>query len=106
METSKQVVDKVWEKARATGDQDPTVWRKDECGAWINYDHYGSEESAFGWRILNVSVGASNELDDLRPFHRENNFNRNTGFSVCRVKADREATRSTAQLDAPRNMPA
>jgi hypothetical protein len=81
------------------------VWRKDECGAWIMYDGYGSEEHEFGWRIVNVSAGSSDDLDKLRPFHRENDFNRNTGLAVCRIRADREGTPPTAQLDTPRNTP-
>ena len=104
MSYSKEVTDQVWEKGRATGNQDSTEWRKDECGAWIRYKHYGNEESGFGWKILNVATGAAAE--DLRPFHVQNDFNRNTGLAVCRVKADREGLPSTAQVAAPRNMSA
>lgn len=106
MKFRKEIVDKVWEKGRATADQDPAVWRKDECGAWINYGHYGSEESEFGWEILNITAGSSNEPDKLRPFHRQNNFNRSTGRAVCHIRADRDGAPPTAQLDTPRNMPA
>ena len=104
MKFTKDVVDKVWEKGRATADQDPTVWRKDVCGAWINYDHYGSEEAEFGWGIVNVSTGNSKERGKLRPFHRENDFNRNTGRAVCHIRADRDGAPPTAQLDTPRNI--
>ncbi len=106
MEFRKDIVDGVWETGRATADRDSTVWRLDECGAWINYKHYGSEKSEFGWRILNVSAGSTNELDNLRPFHRENDFNRSTGLAVCLIRADRRGAPPTAQLDIPRNMPA
>ncbi len=104
MRFRKDTVDKVWEKGRATADQDPTVWRKDECGAWINYDHYGSDESEFGWRVLNVAAGNSKVRDKLRPFHRENDFNRNISRAVCHVRADRDGAPPTAKLDTPRNL--
>lgn len=106
MELNKDIVDKVWKKGRVAAGQDPTVWRKDECGAWINYAHYGSKESEFGWKIVNVSAGSSNELDTMRPLHRENDFNRNTGLAVCHIRADRVGTPPTAQLDTPQNTPA
>lgn len=106
MSYSKEVVDQVWEKGRATGNRDSNEWRKDECGAWIRYNQYGSEESGFGWKILNVSAGGVTEPEGLRPFHVENDFNRNTGRVVCRIKADREGLPSTARVGAPRNMPA
>ena len=103
MEFRTDIIDRVWETGRATDDQDPTVWRKDECGAWINYEHYGSEESEFGWRILNVSVASSSEPGKMRLFHRENDFNRNTGLAVCHIRADRDEAPPTAQLNAPHN---
>lgn len=105
MKLTKDIVHKVWKKGRATADQDPTVWRKDECGAWIKYEHYGSEKSEFAWKILNVSAGSSSRPESLRPFHRENDFNRNTGLAVCRIKANREGTPPTTRLDAPHNTP-
>lgn len=103
---SRQIVDQVWEKGRAIDNQDRTVWRKDECGAWIRYDHYGSEDSDFGWKVVRVSIGGASEPVDLRPFHYENDYNRTTGQRVCKVKADREGVPSTAELDSPRNAPA
>ena len=104
MKFSKEVIDAVWRKARAAADQDSTEWRKDECGAWITYEHYDNEDSEFGWKILNVSGGSPDEPGNLRPFHLENDFNRNTGHAVCRIKANHEATPPTAKLDTPRNM--
>jgi hypothetical protein len=101
-----KTLDQVWEKGRAIGNQDQTVWRKDECGAWIRYDQYGSEVSDFGWKIASVSTGGSSGPADLRPFHWQNDFNRSTSVAVCRVKADREGVPSAAQLDSPRNAPA
>lgn len=38
----------VWDKGIITGDADPDIWRKDECGAWIRWDFYENVESQFG----------------------------------------------------------
>jgi hypothetical protein len=104
MEYSQQIVDQVWQKGRVVGNRDADEWRQDACSAWIKRDHYGYEASDFGWKIAHVSAGNSNQLDDLRPYHRENTYNRSTGYSICHVKADREGIQPTAQIDTPRNL--
>lgn len=104
MDYSQQVVDQVWQKGRALSNRDADEWRQDACGAWINRKHYGSEASDFGWKITNVSAGDSDQLDSLRPYHRENSYHQGTGQSTCHVKADREGIQPTAQIDTPRNL--
>jgi hypothetical protein len=103
MEFSDEIVQSVWEKARVVSDQDPAEWRKDECGAWIRHDSYGSHTSEFAWKIENISPGGSDDLDNLRPFHRDNSLDRSTGEHYCRVKADLEHLPATASIDSPRN---
>jgi hypothetical protein len=56
MEFNNETVQGVWEKARATNDEDPNEWREDECGAWIKYDQYGHQTSDFGWKIESVTA--------------------------------------------------
>lgn len=103
MDFNDDIVQRVWEKARATPDRDPAEWRKDECGAWIRHGHYGSRDSGFGWKIEHVSPDSSDALDHLRPFHRDNSFDRGLGAAHCRVTADREGVAPTAHIDSPRN---
>ena len=104
MEFSDVTVQRVWEKARAMPDRDPAIWRKDECGAWIRHDLYGARGSEFGWKIVNVFPGGGHpDVDNLRPFHRDNFFDRGDGQAHCRVTADREGVPPTASLDSPRN---
>jgi len=98
-----EIVQGIWEKARATLDKDPTEWRKDECGAWIYRSHYGNQVSEFGWKIENVRPGEQPELENLRPFQHENSFDKATGQPHCRVTADREGLSPTASIDTPRN---
>jgi hypothetical protein len=100
---SDDIVQSVWEKARAIPDRDPAEWRQDECGAWIRRDHYGSPDSGFGWKIEHISPDSSDDLDHLRPFHRDNAFSRGVGKAHCRVTADREGVAPTAHIDSPRN---
>lgn len=47
---SEEIVQKVWEKGYVDSNNDPNVWRKGECGAWINRRLHGSRESEYGWR--------------------------------------------------------
>ena len=32
----------VWKKAQIVANNDPAVWRKDQCGAWMTFSEYGS----------------------------------------------------------------
>lgn len=103
MEYSKETVQQVWEKARGMPGKDPNEWRQDGCGAWIAHGQFGSATSAFGWKIENVTPGNRDELEDLRPFHRDNDFDRALGKPHCQIVADRDATQPTASIGAPRN---
>ena len=103
MDFNNETVLGVWEKARATNDKDPTEWRKDECGAWINRNHYANLLSEFGWKIENVTPGEDPLLENLRPFQHENAYDKATGQAHCRVTADREGLPPTASIDTPRN---
>ena len=100
-----ETVQAAWEKGRATSNMEATSWRKDECGAWMRREHYGNENSEYGWKIESVAPGpgAPDDVDSLRPFHLENGFDRNTGKARCRVTADREDLQPTAQIDTPHN---
>lgn len=103
MAFSEELIQQVWEKGRAVNDRDGDEWRKDECGAWIHRSSYGNPTNEFGWTIRNVSPGGEDVLNNLRPFHRQNDFNRNTGAASCTVIADRQGIPSTAQLSNPGN---
>lgn len=55
MSFSEEKVQKVWEKAEPVAGNDPNVWRKDQCGAWIGRKLYGSRESEYGWEVDHIS---------------------------------------------------
>lgn len=103
MTYSDEVIQQVWEKGRATNDLDPNDWRKDECGAWMQRSSYGNINNAFGWVIRSVAPGGDDSVEDLRPFHSQNEYNRGTGKANCHVVADRQGLPPTARVDIPDN---
>ena len=103
MAFSDEIVQQVWEKGRGTLDQESSIWRKDECGAWMRREHYGNEHSEYGWKIINVTPGGADDVENLRPYHKENSFDPNSGQARCRLTADREHIQAPAHIDTPRN---
>jgi len=90
MSFSDETVQKVWEKGTPDSYNDPNVFRKDECGAWIHRAAYGKRESRFGWEIDHIkpeSEGGGDELSNLRPLHWENNASKQAGRLGCPVTA-------------------
>lgn len=87
---SEDTVQKVWEKAKIITNNDPNIWRQDQCGAWIRRGHYGNRNSEYGWEIDHitpVSHGGSDSLYNLRPLQWENNVSRQDGRLTCKVTA-------------------
>ncbi len=86
MKYSEQLIQQVWEKGRAYGEISADKWREDECGAWISRPDYGNADSEFGWKIVSVTPGAQDTLENLRPFHHRN------GYDLANHKAKRHVT--------------
>lgn len=106
MPYTQQIIQSVWEKGRVIAEQDPAEWRKDACGAWMRREHYGHENSDYGWKIENVSPGGADEPENLRPFHCKNSYDVGTGRAHCHVTADHKDVDSHERLVAsPRNQP-
>lgn len=103
MQIDDELVQLAWEKGRATQDFDPSEWRKDECGAWLQRQQYDNSESDFGWKLLSVAAGRQADAASLRPFHWRNGFDVEQGRPVCRVRADREDLAPGSRVDQPRN---
>lgn len=83
-------VEQVWEKAQTVSGQDHTSWRKDQCGAWIGRQFYGSRASPYGWEVDHITpkaMGGSDNLSNLRPLQWENNAERQDGRLSCPVVA-------------------
>jgi hypothetical protein len=103
MECSEQLMQQVWEKARANTDTSPDLWREDECGAWINRRHYGDTDSDFGWKIVNVSAGGPDTLENLRAFHHRNVYDTGGQHAKCHVTADRTGVAAFERTSERRN---
>ena len=88
-----ETIQAVWEKATIVAGNDPDVWRKDQCGAWIGRSFYGNRGSEYVWEIDHitpVSRGGSDALSNLRPLQWENNASRQDDRLFCKIKANGE----------------
>ena len=85
----RDVVDRVWALAIAVPGNDPALWRKDECGAWIHRLDYGRRHSEFGWEIHDPSIGLpASGIVSLRPLQWQNFLDRLAAATQSRVTAD------------------
>jgi hypothetical protein len=82
---------------------DAATWRQDECGAWMLREHFGHEDSEFGWKIERVSIEAAGKGARLRPFHCRNEFDLANGRAHCAITADRTDVPAERQAGPPRN---
>ncbi len=90
MSFSEETIQKVWEKGHVVSNNDPNVYRKDDCKAWIRRNAYGNRDSQYGWEIDHIkpeSEGGGDELSNLRPLQWQNNAKKQSGRLGCAVTA-------------------
>lgn len=88
MSFTQETIQKVWEKGAFVQSNDPKIWRKDQCGAWITRNQYGNRNSQYGWEIDHItpeSEGGGDELSNLRPLQWQNNASKQNGRLACSV---------------------
>jgi hypothetical protein len=84
----REVVARVWQFAQVVAGNDPELWRKDECGAWIYLLDYASR-STFGWEIFDASLGRGHSgIAALRPLQWQNYLDLMAAETLSRVTAD------------------
>lgn len=90
MSYSETLIQQVWEKGKIVPGYDPDVYRKDECGAWMERNQYGNRNHRLGWEIdhiIPVSHGGGDDISNLRPLQWENNVSKQDGRLTCPVSA-------------------
>ena len=87
---SNETIQLVWNKGAIVNNNDPNVWRKDECHAWIKRNEYGNRQSEYGWEVDHIkpeSVGGGDALSNLRPLQWQNNASKQDGRLTCPITA-------------------
>jgi hypothetical protein len=86
------VVEAVWRKGQVVAGNDPAVFRKDACGAWMKRSDYGNTESQYGWEvdhIVPVARGGADDYSNLQPLQWQNNRGKSDDYPryACAVSA-------------------
>ena len=91
MEWTHEQKSAVWNKADTVANNDPKVYRKDQCGAWIRWADYGDRKSEYGWEVDHItpqSQGGSDAPSNLRALQWQNNVATSDGRLTCAVTAN------------------
>lgn len=78
----------VWSKGEIFAGNDPVLWRRDVCGAWIFRSHYQRKDSEYGWVIDRINPLKDDDIDtisNLRPIQWENTVRKTDGTIECHV---------------------
>lgn len=80
----------VWQKGTIVLGYDKDKYRKDECGAWMEYGNYGNRSSILSWEIDHITPvanGGKDILSNLRPLQWRNNLDKSDGRLKCNIVA-------------------
>src|SRR5688572_18284272 len=93
------IVELVWQRALLIDAKNESMgFRKDQCGAWIQWQQYGNRYSLFGWEIDHVvpkNRGGSDYFWNLRPLHWQNNIASSDDGLRCAVTSSGTANVQT-----------
>lgn len=103
---NRELIDAVWQHGRVMPEADPEQWRQDACGAWMRREHFGRDDSDFGWKVQSVVPGGAETPETLRPFQWRNGYDVENGSLRRKVTADRSDIPAEKYGNPPRNRPA
>ncbi len=89
MPFTSQQIEIVWQKAAIVPGNDPSIFRKDVCEAWIKKADYGNRDSIYGWEVDHIIPGGGDIISNLQPLHWENNVAKGDGNLRCVITSDR-----------------
>jgi 5-methylcytosine-specific restriction endonuclease McrA len=75
----------VWKKGEIVVDNDPKVFRRDACRAWMQFSKHGDRDARYGWEIDHImpeAQGGSDALSNLQPLHWKNNAEKGDSLQV------------------------
>lgn len=81
------IIQTVWEKTRVVDSNDSKMWRKDECGAWIQRMMYGDQSSQYGWEIVQIIPDGPDDASNLCAMQWRNKIGKGDGRLMCSVTA-------------------
>jgi len=82
---SQEEINTVWQKGKAVTGNDPNIWRKDSCDAWIKKSLHGNRNSQYGWEIDHIDPNGSDDLSNKQPLQWQNNVAKSDGSTECKV---------------------
>ena len=67
--------DDVWKLGTKVDDFNEKRWRKDACGAWMDYKKYGDTDSKYGWQVDHIFPSSVLEDYGVEESYRDNIIN-------------------------------
>lgn len=95
---SDEQINAIWEKGIIDSRFDPSLVRKDACGAWMIRDRYDDRNNPFGWEVdhiypesklkeLGVPDNMIDDIINLRPLNWKNNVSKGIDYPNYQSKA-------------------
>ena len=99
----------VWQKAQIVEGLDPSMYRKDACGAWMVWDKYGVQDNIYGWEIDHIVPRSllqekgymPSEIDsliNLRALQHQNNTSKGDDYPSYTAIVTAEANRNVERM--------
>ena len=99
----------VWQKAQIVEGLDPSMYRKDACGAWMVWDKYGVQYNMYGWEIDHIVPRSllqekgymPSEIDsliNLRALQHQNNTSKGDDYPSYPAIVTAEANRNVERM--------